>query len=222
MKSAHKSTRRNLPHIQSAGATYFVTSSLFGALPVRVISELKEEYQRKLDEIKIIQPKNADWRIAVLTSHYFKKYDAYLDKALNGPTYFDQPQIAALLKEQFHRFDGEFYDLLAYTIMPNHFHILIDTSTQLEVEDLDMDQVPNNYADLSKIMFRIKGASARYCNLTLGRTGTFWMEEYFDRMVRNEKDQIYYQNYILQNPVKAGIVNKWVDFPHTFLKRSGG
>lgn len=218
MKSAHKSTRRNLPHIQSAGATYFVTSSLFGALPVKVISELKEEFQRKLDEVKITQPENADRRIAVLNSHYFKKYDAYLDKALHGPTYFEQPQIAELLKEQFHRFDGEFYDLLAYTIMPNHFHLLIDTSVQLATEDLEMDEVPDSYVNLSKIMFRIKGASARYCNLALGRIGSFWMEEYFDRIVRNEKDQLYYLNYILQNSVEAGIVKKWVDFPHTFLK----
>ncbi len=222
MKSAHKSTRRNLPHIQSAGATYFVTSSLFGALPVKVISALKKEFQQKLDEIKITKPKNADRRIAVLSSHYFKKYDTYLDKALNGPTYFDQPPIAEILKEQLHRFDGEFYDLLAYTIMPNHFHLLIDTHVQLKTEDLDMGQVPNTYADLSKIMFRIKGASARYCNVALNRKGRFWMEEYFDRIVRNEKDQLYYLNYILQNPVKAGLVKKWVDFPHTYLKNKKG
>lgn len=218
MKEAQKFTRRNLPHIQSAGATYFVTSCLFGALPLRVISELKEEYQRKLDEIKIIQPKNADRMISVLSNYYFKKYDAYLDEALNGPTYFDQPQIAALLKEQFHRFDGEFYDLVAFTIMPNHFHLLIDTSIQLEDETLEVSQVPDAYVNLSKIMFRIKGASARYCNMALKRKGTFWMEEYFDRIIRNENDQLYYINYIIQNPVKAGLVDNDRNFPHTYIK----
>lgn len=220
MKSAHKSTRRNLPHIQSAGATYFVTSSLYGTLPAKVISELKEEYQQKLEEIKITKPKNADRKMAVLTGHYLKKYDTYLDKALYGPTYLRDPEIAKLLREQFHRFDGEFYTLLAYTIMPNHFHLLIDTSIQLKTKDLDIAQVPDSYTNLSKIMFRIKGASARYCNMALKRKGAFWMEEYFDRMVRNEKDRCYYVNYILQNPVKAKIVKNWRDFPFTFVERT--
>jgi REP element-mobilizing transposase RayT len=216
MKKAQKTTKRYLPHILSAGSVYFLTSSLDGSLPKFVLEKLKKEYHEKVNHLKRAKPNNYKLKINALEREYFKKFDEYLDKALYGPTYLADPEIANILKEQFHRFDGKYYHLVAYTIMSNHFHLLIDTSIQLEDLDVNLEYVPDDYVDLSKIVGRIKGASSRFANIALDRKGAFWLKEYFDRIVRNEKEEQYYVNYILQNPVKAGLVQKWDEYPYSF------
>ena len=69
-----------------------------------------------------------------------------------------------------------------------------------------------------KIMKKIKGPTAMYCNKFLNRSGQFWERESFDMYVRNEKMLNNVISYILQNPVKAGIVKHWEDFNGNYLK----
>ncbi len=220
MKKAYKYTKRRLPRHLNAGSIYFVTVMLKGAIPKSAIDKLKAEYQEKVRLLELTQPKDFKLRMAVLQQEHLKKYDQYLDQVLYGPTYLAKAEIAEIVKEQFHRFEGEFYDLLAYTIMPNHFHFLIDTSIQVVTQEVDPEYIQEDYTDLSEIMRRIKGASARYANLALDRKGNFWQHEFFDRIIRSEKGEQFCVNYILNNPVKAGLVEKWEDFPHTFIKTS--
>jgi hypothetical protein len=42
-------------------------------------------------------------------------------------------------------------------------------------------------------------------NKILGRTGQFWMEDYFDRYIRDSKHFANAISYIENNPVKAGL-----------------
>ena len=49
-------------------------------------------------------------------------------------------------------------------------------------------------------------------NKILNRTGQFWMEEYFDRYIRDEKHLNNVIEYIDNNPVKAGLVENPEDF----------
>lgn len=115
-----------------------------------------------------------------------------------------------------HRFDGGLYNLEAYCIMSNHVHMLIDTSIQITT--VDKTQSSNKYMALDKIMKRIKGASARYCNQTLSRQGQFWERESFDILVRDKKMYNRVVQYIANNPVKAGIVESWQDYRWTYVK----
>jgi putative transposase len=46
------------------------------------------------------------------------------------------------------------------------------------------------------------------------KPGFKWQKDYYDHIIRNDKDlanQIY---YILNNPVRAGIVNDWRDYKY--------
>ena len=64
----------------------------------------------------------------------------------------------------------------------------------------------------------LKGGSAFSANKVLDRRGyPFWQDESYDRCIRNEKELKNTINYILQNPVKAGLVQGWEDWPFTFL-----
>ncbi len=209
---------RTLPHIQPIGATFFVTFRLHGTIPNTKLYQWKKEYEERILNIEAATVIEQEQQIYNERKRSFGKYDEYLDKYAIGNAYLKQSIIAEIVAKELHRFDGDLYDLIAYCIMSNHVHILIDTSIQLpnyyspkEWEMLDLQPLQN-------IMKRIKGPTAVYANRTLNRSGRFWQKESYDHYIRNQKE---FQNiiaYILNNPVKAGIVEKWEDYSFTFLK----
>ena len=66
---------------------------------------------------------------------------------------------------------------------------------------------------MSGIVHSWKSFTSNQCNRLLGRTGSFWQKEPFDRYIRNERH--YYQalNYIHYNPVKHDYVESPYDWP---------
>ena len=74
------------------------------------------------------------------------------------------------------------------------------------------------HPSLSKIMHSLKGRSARECNLILNRKGQFWEHESFDHVIRAGKfDKTI--RYVLNNPVKAGLVKHWREWPWNYCRR---
>jgi REP element-mobilizing transposase RayT len=203
--------RQRLPHIQPPGYTFFVTFRLFESIPRSKLKEIKLEYEEKMiDILKIKDEYERNLKTILLRTHYFIIHDRILDKISLGPIYLKQEKIAIIIKNQLQRFDGIYYNLEAYSIMPNHVHMLIDTSIQLPKNGNDI-KLTTNYVNLDQIMKRIKGASAIYANKVLARSGQFWERESFDIYIRNTKMFNKVVCYILNNPVKAGIVEKFED-----------
>ena len=87
--------------------------------------------------------------------------------------------------------DGQSYRLLAWCVMPNHVHGLIETC----------DGSP-----LSGVLHSWKSFTAKAINLHLNRSGTVWMLDYFDRYIRDDHHLAATIAYIQANPVKAGLV----------------
>ncbi len=211
--------KQRLPHIQPVGAAFFVTFRLFGSLPKRDILTLKEKYENKINEIKIqkFDTHQQNLKIFTLRKQYLVEYDMLLDDIKSGPMHLANGNIREILQQQLHRFDNELYTLICFCIMSNHVHILIDTSIQLS-EISDDYQIVMNYKQLDVIMKNIKGPSAWYANKYLGTSGQFWERESFDIYIRNEKMLNYVISYILENPVKAKMVEKWDDYPGNYYK----
>jgi REP element-mobilizing transposase RayT len=81
------------------------------------------------------------------------------------------------------------YGLVAFVVMPNHVHLLIEPGTSAP-----------------KITQFLKGVSAKRANELLGRTGNpFWQDESFDRWVRSDQERHNIIRYIEFNPVRAGL-----------------
>ena len=91
--------------------------------------------------------------------------------------------------------------------MPNHVHVVIET---LEGHTL------------SDVVKSWKSFTSRQANSRLGRTGAFWKPDYFDRYMRNEDHLMRTIEYVENNPVKAGLVNKAVDWPWSSASRERG
>jgi hypothetical protein len=60
-----------------------------------------------------------------------------------------------------------------------------------------------------------KSFTAKLINQHLGRTGTVWMREYFDRYIRDDHHLAAVIAYIHSNPVKAGLVSNEQDWLHS-------
>jgi len=164
---------RNLPHWQPDGKAIFLTWRLYGSLPEHVVAEIR----------KCSQP-----------GRQFARAERFLDRTSFGPLWLGQPRIADGVAKCILRGASELnqYAVLAYVVMPNHVHLLIEPRLPVE-----------------RITRGIKGVSAQEANRLLGRTGlAFWQGESFDRWVRSAAEGEKICRYIEENPVKAGLVDE--------------
>ncbi|MFQ5639421.1 MAG: hypothetical protein ACE5IR_15660, partial [bacterium] len=54
-------------------------------------------------------------------------------------------------------------------------------------------------------------------NKLLHREGQFWYHENYDHYIRDEREFRNVNHYILNNPVKAGLVEDYRDWKHYWL-----
>lgn len=72
----------------------------------------------------------------------------------------------------------------------------------------DLSREPR-WMSLSEIVKSIKSFTARRINQSRGRkSGSIWQDEYYDREVRDEADFAVKLKYLLNNPVKQGLVKE--------------
>ena len=125
-----------------------------------------------------------------------RKLEQYLDLS-HGACYLRDRRIADMVQANLWHHDGIKYRLLAWVVMPNHIHALIEVW-----------QVP-----MGKILQSWKGYTSRQANKILSRQGTFWEDDYFDRYIRDEEHLRRAVRYIENNPVKAHLVSSAAEWP---------
>jgi putative transposase len=206
--------QRNLPHYHLPNATYFITFRLAGSLPVEVWKKLKEEYERekRLLSGKFTGNELHEERYKAQKRH-FARYDALLDHPKESPRWLAEQRFAEIVTRELHALHPENYHLHAYCLMSNHGHLLIDQQGIPEPPPIE----EKHYTALSHAMRLFKGRTGYACAALLGRKGAFWQH---DHIVRDEKEFMRITNYIVNNPVKAGLINNWRDWPYTYFNSS--
>lgn len=203
--------RRHLPHFQPPGATLFVTFRLAGSIPAEVMRQLLAEAEA-VDAMlaRIPDPQERVQRAYLEQRRLFGRWDTALDTADAGPFWLHNPQVAGLVAESMHYRDKRVYDLEAFCVMPNHVHMVY---TPLIKKDRD-------YHALPAIMHSLKLYTSRRANLHLEREGDFWQHENYDHVVRDEAEWRRIISYVVNNPVKAGLVHHWQEWLWTYCKYS--
>ena len=112
--------RRNLPHVQPLGGTFFITYNLAGSIPKEVSIKLQEEYEIK--KSTLLKNKANDSGYIQLRKKYFIDHDNFLDTNINGFHYLQDDKIAEEVVKSLHHWDGEKLDLICFCIMSNHVH----------------------------------------------------------------------------------------------------
>ena len=98
--------------------------------------------------------------------------------------------------------NGKRIDLFAAAVMPDHVHLLF---TPLR------DETGWPFP-LVEIMQSLKSATAHRINQLLHRSGPVWQEESFDHVLRSDESLKLKCEYIRQNPVRQGLVQKPEDY----------
>lgn len=181
-----KKTQRRLPHWHQDGVTYFVTFRLADSITREKIREL-EQFRRfwlKSHPGPLTAKQKAEFRRTVS-----ERIETYLDAGL-GSCVLADAQAADILENALHHYDGFKYELGWYAIMPNHVHLLVN---------------PFVGFDLSGILKSWKGVSSNEINLLTGRKGSLWLDESFDHIVRSWKSLKKFEEYIQENPTRAGL-----------------
>jgi REP element-mobilizing transposase RayT len=180
-------SRHYLPHYDQPGLIQMITFRLADSFPQSALDQMDGETKGPPDaEVERRR------RLQIL-----------LD-AGHGTCHLRRPEIARLLEEAFLYFDGVRYRLLAWSVMPNHVHVLIETITR---------------HSLSEIVHSWKSFTANQANRLLGRSGAFWHPDYFDRAIRDGHHFRVAVEYIENNPVKARLVLRAELWPYGSARR---
>jgi putative transposase len=127
-------SRGYLPHLDSNGVVQFVTFRLADSLPMEEVERLR------------------------FLPHAEARRDEMLDLGW-GACWLASADIAQVIEEALLAFDGVRYRLCAWTVMPNHVHVLFEAFAGRSI---------------GAIIGSWKRFTAREANRHLGRSGAFW------------------------------------------------
>jgi putative transposase len=205
--------RRKLPHYQPSNSIFFITFRQYGSLPASVLQQLKEEYNSELR--LLAEERDRDVFASAkrsLQKRYFERFDEFWERCADSPKYLVLPEIAEIVCDTLHYWGSKRYTLVCYCIMPNHVHMVIDI-----LNFTPMEYLKKQTYELSRIMESIKRYTARRSNTALRRSGRFWQKENYDHVVRDGHDLDRIMRYIIENPVKAGLVESWDQWKWTYI-----
>ena len=98
-------------------------------------------------------------------------------------------------------FNTKRYNLQGCAVMDDHVHLIV---------------TPMKGWPLEKLVQSWKSYTAHRINELLGRTGAVWLEEYYDRIVRDEAEFREKLEYIFNNPRERWPERK--EYPHLWVK----
>jgi putative transposase len=178
-------SRNHLPHLDSPDVVQAITFRLADSVPHVVAERLAAE------------------RDATIRS---KAIERALDGG-HGSCWLRDMRVGRIVEDCLLWGDGERYRLLAWVVMPNHVHVLIESFARYP---------------LHGIVGGWKSVSARRANAVLRRGGVLWQADFFDRYIRDEAHYTNAVDYIEANPVKAGLVDRPERWPLGSARRRGG
>ena len=91
-------------------------------------------------------------------------------------------------------------DLIAWVVMPDHFHMLIDPKE----------------SDVAAFIHDVKLSFGAYYRKEQNiRSGRVWQNRFWDHVIRNQDDMNRHIDYIHYNPVKHGYTNNPNDWKYS-------
>ncbi len=87
---------------------------------------------------------------------------------------------------------------LVYLFMPDHLHLLLEAKSA--------------ESDVRKVVNLFKQKTGYW--LSQSHSVHRWQKGYFDHILRSEEDIMKQFEYILENPVRKGIVTDWKNYPY--------
>jgi REP element-mobilizing transposase RayT len=90
-------------------------------------------------------------------------------------------------------------ELLCWVLMPDHFHGLVGIGEG---------------SDLARCVQRMKGQSSAGCRALMSQRETLWSRAVHDHALRADEDVVAAAKYVIENPVRAGLVDDAMLYPY--------
>ena len=87
----------------------------------------------------------------------------------------------------------------AYVLMPDHLH----TFVVIDDQQLSLSQWMKSFTNAISSVLGSNGIPSPH-----------WQKGFFDHILRSEESYSAKWEYVRQNPVRAGLVRKWCDWPY--------
>jgi putative transposase len=174
------SSRGYIPHFNRPHLIQLITFRLEDAVPEKLIEQWKSEL-RWSDGISASDPRQ------IALQKMIVKYE----DAGHGACWLRNGNIAQITEQAILFYDSKKYRVIAWCIMPNHVHVIIEI---LEENQLEV------------VLHSWKSYISHQANKILRRSGKFWFAEYHDRFIRSPDHLQKAIEYVENNPVKAGLV----------------
>jgi len=113
------------------------------------------------------------------------------------PQFTRREVVELVLSHFFQQASETGFVIVTYCFMPDHVHLLIE-GTEAR-------------SDCRRFITRGKQFSGFYFATTFG--GKLWQRYGFERVLRDDEATFVVARYILQNPVRAGLVQRVEDYP---------
>ncbi len=206
--------RGYLPHCDKPGLVQLVTLRLVDSLPASRRGEW--EHLLKIEDMR-------EWR---------KELESYLDRGI-GECWLRDPRVAGVVEAAMRFHHGERYELLAWCVMPNHAHVLV------QVWDWPLWKLIASWKRFSATRaLRLLEAEGRFGDRRSeaerrfpNRHGeddpsdedagpnrssalrAFWQREYWETFMRSEEQERAAIRYVENNPVNAKLCRTAEDWP---------
>ena len=190
-----------LPHWRVSGATYAVTFRLADSIPETALANYTQRREVLINRLHDLYSqagsRNTLDKLLAIRAEIAGFQETQVDTVLNesfGECHLRDPRIASLVENALRHFDGDRYQLIAWSVMPNHVHAIVKPAAGHELED---------------ILHSWKSFTAKKANAMLGRAGSFWQEEYYDHVIRDGEDFRHQIHYVLDNPRRGNATTRW-------------
>lgn len=192
--------RGYLPHCDFPGLVQFVTFRLADSMPASRRGEW--EHFLKIEELREKRT----------------KLEEYLDRGV-GECHLRDPRVAKLCEDTLLFFHNDRYELLAWCVMPNHVHVLVQVwdwplwKMMAAWKKRVCAQARMSLRPERRSPDRPGGESSS--DMPIGRSAlrTFWQREYWDTFMRDEKQEKTAIRYVENNPVKGKLCRTVEDWP---------
>jgi putative transposase len=172
---------------------HFVTIRCAGSLPIEAHARVREVHAA----LRRITANSAEF--AALQRKYFLICERFLDAGYGFCPLRDGAINRVLITQLDRLAARNGWTTEHFVLMPNHVHLLLR---------------PMDVCSPLRVTVRgWKWRTAKDGNAALRRTGPFWQSDWFDRWARTEAEEVRMRDYIRQNPIKAGLVSRWSDYP---------